>query len=183
MTRGALLLLAACGGGGGDGTTELTCDLLAQPTNCWATAAQALAACLPARATPAMLAADRASCTFTDGARVVFDAPLPMATTDLHRLAFTVEASGATCAAFTDTFMNRMELTGGGATVVSTLLAGQRFELQCDGGPTYETAFSTLFTCQPPAVAPTDGFEVTSTGVTFTLVSVATPGPLFTCGS
>ena len=170
--------LAACGG-----SDDLTCDLLAKPTNCWAAAAEALAACLPARATPATLAADRASCTFSDGAQVVFDAPLPMTTMDLDHLSFTAVAGGATCGVFVDTFMNRMELTGGGKTVVSTLLPGSTFQLQCDGGPTYETSFDTLFTCRPPSVAPTDGFDLTATQLTFSLSAVTTPGTLFTCGS
>ena len=163
------------------GNETLTCDLLAQPTNCWATAAAAAAACLPMRATPAMLAADRSSCTFSDGVRVVFDAPLPLQTTGLDHLTFTVQSGGATCAKFVDTFHNRMELTAGGKTVISELLPGSHFQLECDGGPTYETDFSVLFTCRPPSVAPTDGFDVTSTQFMFTITSVSTPGTLFTC--
>ncbi|MBZ0238131.1 MAG: hypothetical protein K8M05_37825 [Deltaproteobacteria bacterium] len=169
--------LAACGGG-----EDLTCDVLTDPGNCWATAAAAAKACLPAgpAAQEGLLSADRASCLFADGTRVVFDEPLPMSNDDLERFAFTVEQGTLDCARFVDTFMNRMELTAGGATVVSELHAGSEFHLHCDGGPDYEGDFGVLFTC-PGNTAPTDGFQVTSTSVTFTVVSVNTIGPLFTC--
>lgn len=170
----ASLALASCGG------SDLTCDLLAEPTNCWATAAEAMAACMPARGTPATLATDRASCTFSDGVRVVFDAPLPNSVFDLDRLGFSIEANGATCARFVDTFMNRMELTADGDTVVSELLPGKDFHLRCPGED-FSTNFDTLFTCTPPAVPPTDGFDVDATTFTFSLSAVTTPGELFRC--
>ena len=170
-----VVMLGACGS-----SEDLTCELLADPTNCWADAAAKAAACIPARATPATLSADRTRCTFTDGAQVTFDTPLPTTTTDLERLAFDVTGSG--CAwRFVDTFMNRMELTVDGETHVSQLHPNHTFELACAGGPSYEADFDLLFTCQPPARAPTDGFEVTATSVQFTLSAVNAPIPLFTC--
>lgn len=167
----ALTLVAAC-----SGTSDLTCALLADPGNCWAQASAAMAACMPARATPATLAADRKSCTFGDGVVVTFDAPLPTDTTALDHLTFSV----GTCGHFTDTFMNHMELDAGGHHVVSELLGGKDFELHCDS-TTYATNFDTLFTCQPPSRAPTDGFSVMGNNFMFTLASVSTPAPLFTC--
>ena len=83
-----LMYLAACGGGG-----ELTCAQLADPTNCWAKAATAAAACLTSRATPAKLSVDRTTCTWDDGSKVVFDTPLPSDTSELDHLTF--DASGA----------------------------------------------------------------------------------------
>jgi hypothetical protein len=168
--------LAACGG------EDLTCEVLTDPTNCWATAAAAAKACLPAgtAAQMGLLAVDRASCLFADGTRVVFDEPLPMRTEDLERLAFTIEQGKLACARFVDTFANRMELTGGGKTVVSELHPGGDFHLHCDGGPDFESSFDLLFTC-PGNTAPTDGFEVTPTSFSFTVVSVSTVGLLFTC--
>jgi hypothetical protein len=137
--------------------------------------------CVPAGTTPGVLAADRSSCSFSNGAMVVFDAPLPSSTIELDHLSFTIQSGGTTCAKFDDTFMNHMELTGGGKTVISELLPGQDYELACDGGPTFEASFSVLVSCQPPAVAPTDGFDVEPTMFTFRIASVSTPGTLFTC--
>jgi hypothetical protein len=173
----AIALVAACGGG-----EDLTCEVLSDPTNCWATAAAAAKACLPAGAAAqeGLLSADRASCLFADGTRIAFDAPLPTSTQDLDRLAFTIEQGTLDCARFVDTFGNRMELTADGRTVVSELHPGGDFHLHCPGGPDLASSFDLLFTC-PGGTAPTDGFDVTATSVTFTIVSVATPGPLFTC--
>jgi hypothetical protein len=168
------LSLAACGS-----SASLTCELLADPDNCWARAAAAAAACLPATAEVAVLAADRASCTFSDGTRVVFDGPLATDTMDLERFAFTIESGGTTCARFVDTFANRMELEAGGLSVVSELHPGGSFDLHCPG-TTYEADFDLLFECQP-SYPPTDGFSAAPNVVTFTVVSVNTPGELFRC--
>jgi len=176
MGKFALLaMLAACGS-----SEDLTCELLADPTNCWADAAAKAAACLPMRAAPAMLSADRSKCTWPDGSQITFDTPLPTTTTDLERLAF--DATGPGCSwRFVDTFMNRMELTVDGETEVSQLHPNRTFELACSNGTSYEADFDLLFTCQPPARAPTDGFEVTATSFQFTLSAVNAPIPLFTC--
>ncbi len=170
--------LSACGG------ADLTCEILSDPTNCWATAAAAAKACLPAGnpAQQGVLAADRTSCTFADGTRVVFDEALPTDNLDLERLGFAIEKDGVRCAHFLDTFANRMELEAGGKTVVSELHPGGDFHLHCDGGPDYEAAFDLLFTC-PGGTAPTDGFTVDATTVSFTIVSVNSPGLLFTCNA
>ncbi|MDB4956332.1 MAG: hypothetical protein JWO36_3901, partial [Myxococcales bacterium] len=75
----------------------------------------------------------------------------------------------------------RLELTVEGKTVVAELLPGGPFQLECPNGTTYSTSFDTLFTCQPPSRAPTDSFDVMSNSFMFTLSSVSTPSPLFTC--
>jgi len=165
----------------GCGETELTCDLLADEGNCWATAAGALAACMPARATPATLEADRGSCTFSDGVRVVFDAPLPDDTIDLEGLGFSVLSGDQVCGRFVDTFQNRMELTGGGRTVVSELHPGSEFHLHCPDED-FGSSFDRLFECAGQGIpAPTDGFDVTPTSFSFAVTSVTTPGELFRC--
>jgi hypothetical protein len=163
----------ACGG-----ADDLTCELLEDPGNCWARAAAAARACLPEPAEVGVLAADRGSCSFSDGASVVFDAPLPDFTEQLERLAFTIESGGAECARFVDTFENRMELTAGGLSVVSQLRA-DTFELDC-GDESFESSFDLLFTCQPGS-GPTDGFSVAPDLFTFSIISSATPSELFTC--
>jgi hypothetical protein len=174
----AVALAAACGACGG--SKDLTCDLLADPQNCWASAAAQAAACVGTGS--ATLSADRTTCTWPDGSHVTFDAPLPTDTSQLDHLTFDV--TGPNCSwHFTDTFMNRMELTVAGKTEVSTLHPDHTFELLCDDGTSYETDFSTLFTCQAPARAPTDGFEATATGFSFTISAVNAPTPLFTCGT
>jgi hypothetical protein len=168
------LSVSACGS-----TSDLTCELLADPGNCWAEAAEAAAACLPGTGEVAVLAPDRASCSFGDGTRIVFDEPLASDTMDLERFAFTIQRGGATCARFVDTFANRMELEAGGVSVVSELHPGGAFQLHCPG-TTYEAEFSLLFTCQP-SYPPTDGFSAEPELVTFSIVSVGTPGELFRC--
>lgn len=170
------LVTAACGS-----SEDLTCSLLADPTNCWAAAAARAAACLPSRQTPGALSADRTSCTWPDGARVTFESPLPNDTLDLERLAFDVTGPGGCSWRFVDTFQNRMELTVDGNTEVSQLHPDRTFELACSSGTSYEADFDLLFTCQPPARAPTDGFDVTPTSFEFTLSAVNAPIPLFTC--
>jgi hypothetical protein len=178
MRVSCAIFVLAVGCGGGD---ELTCELLADEGNCWATAAAELAACMPGRATPATLEADRGSCTFADGVTVVFDTPLPMDTQQLERLEFSVMTNGSECGRFVDTFMNRMELTGGGETVVSELLPGSEFHLRCADGD-FSSSFDLLFDCAAMGIpAPTDGFEVTPTSFAFTVTSVSTPGELFRC--
>jgi hypothetical protein len=179
---GLLLVLPACDDVDDKetNTTEaLTCELLSDPGNCWAEAAGAAAACLP-KGEVGILAADRGSCTFSDGARVIFDEPLPSDTVMLERLAFTIEKSSSTCARFVDTFENRMELKAGSLGAVSELHAGSEFHLHCDAGDSYKADFMVLFTC-PPNTAPTDGFSVEPDLVTFLISSVATPGELFRC--
>ena len=104
------LLVAACGG-----SDELTCAVLADPNNCWAAAAAEATTCLAMHATPGTLSADRTQCTWSDGSKVVFDAPLADDTAQLDHLSFT--ATGPNCSwSFTDTFMNKMLLTVDGKT-------------------------------------------------------------------
>ena len=167
--------LAACGG-----HDDLTCNLLADPSNCWAKAAAGATSCLAMYATPGTLSTDRTQCTWSDGSKVMFDVPLPTDTTALDHLTFTVTAPGCSWS-FTDTFMNKMELTVDGKTEVSQLHPDRTFELACDNGTSYETSFDTLFTCGGSARAPTDGFEVTATSFSFTISAVGAPEPLFTC--
>ena len=174
ITLLSLFFLAGCGG-----SSQLTCEYLADPENCWAQAAAAAKACLPAATETGILAGDRASCSFTDGTRIVFDDALPNDTMDLESFGFRIEAiDGSTCARFLDTFLNRMELEAGGHSVVSQLRG--KFELICGGGKTYKSDFDLLFECAP-GTQPTDGFEVTADLVYFMIISVATPGELFRC--
>jgi hypothetical protein len=177
MTKALLfLVLAGCGG-----SSDLTCAVLADPNNCWAAAAAGATSCLAMHATPGMLSADRTQCTWSDGSTVTFDAPLPTDTAQLDHLSFTVTAPGCSWS-FTDTFMNKMLLTVDGKTEVSQLHPDHTFELACHDGTSYETDFSTLFTCAGSGGrAPTDGFEVTPTSVSFTISAVNAPSPLFTC--
>lgn len=169
-----LAALAACGG-----SNDLTCKQLADPNNCWAKATTEATACIAMRTTPGLFAADRTTCTWSDGTTVTFDAPLPIQTTDLDHLSFDV--TGPACSwSFTDTFHNHMELTVGNKVETSTLANGT-FTLGCDDGTDYSTDFNNLFKCAAPARAPTDGFDLSATMFQFTLSAVNAPTPLFTC--
>lgn len=168
-----LLLVPACGG-----SSELTCELLEDPGNCWAQAAAAAADCLPGGAS-GVLSVDRASCSYPDGTLILFVDPLPYDNMDLERFGFSIETDGSTCASFIDTFENRMELEAGGHSAVAELRAG-KFKLSCGNGKSYQADFDLLFECAPGS-GPTDGFEVSADQVFFSIVSVATPGELFRC--
>lgn len=178
MRIGILVLITSIAGCGG-GSADLTCDYLADPGNCWAEAAAATKACLPPATETAVLQADRASCLFADGTRIVFDTALPTDDFDLERFAFTIEKDGSDCARFVDTFENRLELEAGGHSAIGQLRVGV-FSLQCGGGKTYKSDFDLLFDCTP-GTQPTDGFSVSAGLVTFMIISVSTPGELFRC--
>jgi len=169
-----LLTSTACG------ASDLTCEYLADPDNCWARAAAATAACLPPATETAVLASDRSSCSFADGTLIRFDDALPNRAEDLERLGFTIETGGSTCARFVDTFENRMEIEAGDYSAVSELHPGGNFELSCGNGKSYEADFGLLFECAP-GTAPTDGFLVSADLVTFMISAVTTPGDLFRC--
>lgn len=172
------MVVSGCGG-----SDDLTCAVLADPTNCWAAAAAEATSCLAMHATPGVLSADRTQCTWSDGSTVTFDTPLPNDTIQLDHLSFTVTGPGCSWS-FTDTFMNKMILTVGDKTEVSELHPDQTFELSCDDGTSYETQFQTLFDCAGSGGrAPTDGFEATATSFEFTISAVNAPTPLFTCVS
>jgi hypothetical protein len=178
-----VIVVAACGGlGACGGDEELTCEMLADPGNCWADLAAQVLACLPEQSQTAIFSADRQSCTYGTS-QIHFDAPLPSSTIELEQLAF--DGTGPGCSwRFVDTFANRMELTVGNRTVVSELHPGGKFHLHCDNGTTYETDFDNLFKCAgatPPGPPPTDGFEVTPTSFQFSLSAVGIPRPLVNC--
>lgn len=187
VTFVSLPLLAIGAGGCGPGSEtssepgELTCAILEAEDNCWAATAASLADCLPAGET-GILAADRASCTFSDGTVITFDEALPNSTDGLFGFGFTISQSGEQCGRFVDTAENRMEMSAGTRSVSAELGAGSVFTLDCGDGVTYETDFSTLFECAAGS-GPTDAVEVTATSVTFQVISSATLTPLFQCAS
>lgn len=161
-----------------DDPEPLTCAYLEDPGNCWASTAAELAACLPELGASGVLAPDRSSCSFENGAVVQFETPLPNTTEELERLAFTIELDGSTCGSFVDTFENRQELEAGGESVFAELRSGT-FTLDC-GEAAYESSFESLFDC-PGGTQPTDAFSVEPALVSFSISSVATPGELFRC--
>ena len=168
------LSLAACGGG----DSELTCEFLADPGNCWADLAGQLQACLPAGGNPAVLEADRQSCSYADGTRIVFEGPLPQRVEEigdtLGHLAFSIEKEGVTCASFVDTFNNRMEITVGSDTAVSQL-RGDTFSIVCPGGGSYSSNFDRIFDCAREGIpTPTDGFNLEPTFFTWGVGAVTT---------
>jgi hypothetical protein len=160
-----LVVGVGCGGG-----AELTCEYIADPENCWADVAQRLKACTPGDEVPAVFEADRRSCTYADGTKIVFDGAMPQDVEQigeaLGHLGFSIEKDGVQCARFVDTFNNRMEMTAGDDTVVSQLRGD--FELVCPGGPTYSSDFDLIFDCAAEGIfGPTDGFELTPTHFSF----------------
>jgi hypothetical protein len=168
-----LLATASCGG-----DSELTCEYLADPGNCWADLAGQLGACLPVGGNPAIFEPTRESCTYADGTRVVFEGPLPQQVEDigdtLGRLSFSIEKDGETCASFVDTFNNRMEITVGSQTAVSQL-RGDTFSIICPGGGTHSSNFDRIFDCAREGIpTPTDGFNLEPTFFTWGVGAVTT---------
>lgn len=183
MNRMALLLALsttlACGG-----DRELTCEFLADESNCWARLAVATKNCLPAG--PAVFEADRKSCTYSDGTRVVFEGAMPQQVeeiaTTLGRLSFSIEKDGNTCAEFVDTFENRMEMTVGSETVVAQLRGD--FSIICPGGEAYSSDFDRVFECAAEGIpAPTDGFDLKPDLFTWGVGSPGTGFELIRCES
>jgi hypothetical protein len=87
----ATVALAGCS------SDDLTCVLLADPSNCFAPQASALAACMPMRATPAKLSSDGRTCTFADGVRVVFATARIDVCTDVGLTFNVYSADGSVC--------------------------------------------------------------------------------------
>lgn len=175
---GTLAVLGGC-----STSSELTCEVLADPGNCWNQAASAAYACIPT-AEVGVLSADRLSCSYGDGTTIAFDEALPQRTDDvrnLNALAWTVRRSGTECARFVDTLNNRLELAAGGAAAFGELVAGE-FTLSCGDGTSYSGPFDTLFDCERDGVvAPTDNFQFEPTFVEFGIRSDVTSGSMFRC--
>lgn len=166
---------------------DLTCSLLANPSNCFAQAAVALAACMPMRATPATLSTDQTTCTFADGVYVVFNAPLPRLSshvTDPGGIEFSIYAPDASLCGHLYYEENAGDVLGvsdgtDGATW-ETPLDSSGFALGCPSHR-YTGSPDDGLACQPSTVVP--GFVYSTSGppYSFTVSSVATPSPLFTC--
>lgn len=172
---GMVVALFACG----HDQKTLTCQLMADPTNCWAKATSAASDCLPMRDVVGALAADRKSCTWPDGTSVAFDEALPDDRTQLTSLAMSFRsADGSECARFEDSFDSHLDLSAGGEDVVVEIRAAD-LEMEC-GDTTFITTANSTSLCTPGTV-PTDGFQLTETSFQLTLVAVTTPGPFFTC--
>ena len=176
------------GDGSGDGADTggvpsggaLTCDVLANPNNCWAAFAAEIASCLPEDEI-GVLAGDRSECTFSDGSVVRFGSPLPQQATSLGSLNYTTERDGEVCGTFVDTFDNRMEIYVDDQLVVAELVGGREFRLECPGG-TFTSSFDMLFDCAAEgAPPPTDGFRVEPDLVEMSISAITTPGVLFSC--
>jgi len=162
-----------------DEAEPLTCEVLQDPTNCWAATAAEVRACLPTDATTGRLSSDRSACLFADGSEVRFETALPVTADELTRLSFRLlDPRGAVCATVTDTFANRIVVEAE-TTAVAELESADRFVLTC-GAKRFETSFDALFDC-PAGIQPTDSYGLEADEVTFRLWSVTTPGPLFTC--
>jgi hypothetical protein len=168
------LATPACDSGG-----KMTCELLADPDNCWAQTVAATAACLPSPAT-ATLATDRRSCSFADGTRIVFDEALPYDYMDVERFAFTIEVDGATCARFEIGNEPTMELEAGPHSVHVEAEREGDYYLQCADGSSYSAPFAKAIDC-PAGGVPSVGFDVSIGLVTFAVSSATVQGELFRC--
>ena len=173
-------LLAGCG-------SDLTCALLEDPNNCYATEAAALAACIPLGATvTATLSDDRTTCTFLDGVTVVFDQPLTELFAEANSeygISFNVYApDGSTCGHlyWIENASNVLEITVGNQSVgFETPLDGDDWRLTCPSH-TYTASAGNQLACQSPTVV-VPGVAYSDLPFTIFLESVATPSPLFTC--
>jgi hypothetical protein len=139
---------------------------------------------MPQRATPATLSSDLLTCTFADGAHVVFDYPVPTLgahSTDPGGIKLTIYApDGSECgriAKFENA--NTIVQLGAGATVAAweTPLDGADYRLTCPSH-TYTTNADDPLACSS---VPNFAYSLGGAPYEFTIVSAATPPPLFTC--
>jgi hypothetical protein len=186
-----VLMLAGCSG------PELTCELMADPTNCFAEQAAALAACMPMRATPAALSADETTCTFADGVRLVFN-------TTVSSFQQKQQAGGAKLTVYNSNGSVCGELvaevTSGGYQIAINngvdLNDGAEWNMNYDVGTDdlqctskiYTASMSDINACPSAATLPGFGYtcpvmigSLASPPYSFTLTSATTSGTLFTC--
>jgi len=182
MQRAALTLLVLAGC-----SDDLTCELLADPSNCFAQTAAAFETCMPMRATPAKLSADGRTCTFADGVYVVFNAPVPQLNGwVLSGISFTVYAPDDSACGSVYYYSNtndRLQVVHGSQSAVwKTPLdyPASGYELAC-GSQTYTASSDASFQqCETRPVVPYFDFS-RSPPYTFTLSSAASQSPLFIC--
>ncbi len=132
-----LVVLAGC-----SSPYDLTCAVLASPSNCFAQEVTRLAACVPMSATPAKLSADQTTCTYADGVSVVFDAPVPSFASVAYNatgLSFTVYGTGAAECGRLDLMEPGGNVHVGGVLDVSDATADARWYTPSDYGG-YELA-------------------------------------------
>ena len=170
---------------------DLTCALLASSSNCFAESVVTLAACMPMRASPAVLSSDHLTCTFSDGVYVAFNNPiqtLQVHVNDPGGIRFIIHAPDASeCGE-----LYYVENSGDVLAVAygSDGSQGARWETPTAGFSTYylHCGARTLssdpnneLACQPPAVMP--GFQYSTTApYKFSVDSAAgIASPFFTC--
>src|SRR5258706_5133494 len=158
---------------------DLTCAVLADPSNCFTQQAAVLAACMPMRATSAKLSSDQMTCTFADGVYVVFLAPLPR--TDVHSsvgLNFTVyNPDGSECGAL------YYDETSEGTQIDLNKAASwdepsgypEGVKLHCPSH-TYDGSLKDVQSC-----APYVDLSLSPVSNSVTLGRTGTPAPLFSC--
>lgn len=73
------LVLTGCGGSDEESDAQrLDCAWVASPDNCWAQMLEKVRTCTPDRESTGTFSADRTSCTYDDGASILFDDAVPM---------------------------------------------------------------------------------------------------------
>jgi hypothetical protein len=176
MWRVAIVVVALVGC---SNPPELTCALLADPSNCFAQQAAALAACIPMRAMPGMLSSDQMTCTFADGVYIEFSTPLP--STDVYSgagLRMTVYApDGSTCGSlYYDESSDGALISVNKAAIWDEFGGSDSVKLYCPSNKTYEGGLSALKECGPYV-----DVSLSSSTNSVTLRRTPASVPLFTC--
>jgi len=173
------LAVAAIGLGACSPANDLTCELLANPSNCFAQTTAAVAACMPMRATPATLSADKMTCTFADGVYVV----LPIGQNETQGIRYEIHsADGSVCGrvAYASNVSDLIQVSRGAELAEwETPYDNFPYRLTCPSH-TYTNANGGLAACYA-SMPQFIGTAVIGTGASVTVVSAATPSPLFTC--
>ena len=179
-----VVAIAGCG----DGTSEpLTCAALDEIAQCAGRQAAALAACMPMRATTAVMSTDRTTCQWPDGTSAVFDRPLPSSSVnDTDIVAFTVfSANGSACGQlWSIDNINQTALTvDGELPALGATWNDDTFyqTLATACGSAQHAYASDLVQGGCPTIVPSFSASPISKPATFALTTTTTFGTLFTC--
>jgi hypothetical protein len=132
----------------------------------------------------ATLSADQMTCTFPDGVRAVFNAPLPDLMEDEQGggVYLTIYGSdGSTCGQ-----LSVQAFTGDDETVINNDAGWEanyndgNYGLGCLS-KTYSASMNDIDACDPSVIVPGFSIEVAGSAYSFTLSSAATVSALFTC--
>ncbi|HET7784767.1 MAG TPA: hypothetical protein VFL36_02250 [Myxococcales bacterium] len=169
--------LTACGAGAG----SLDCAWLSEQ-NCWKTTLAAASSCLPDAGDTGTFAADRASCTYTAGAQIVFTDPVPAPPPSSQRWNFTMLSGAGGCIKLEQPADGNSRVTTQAGTVVLGPPGGDEV-VTCPDGTRYQGSANSLSACPGGTdLVPSAAISAIGSTVSLSFRGVAgEPLHVFTC--